>query len=66
MYGIKRVVFYYGKRASVFVGIRSGERHYVQVVWEELAARDKMLQVFVFGNRGNSLPVLHARRFKGK
>jgi hypothetical protein len=35
--------FYYGKRvANVFVGMREVEKpQYVQVVWEELVARDK-------------------------
>ena len=41
MYGIKRVVFYYGKRGGECVyRDASGERQYVQVVWEE-CARDK-------------------------
>lgn len=67
MYGIKRVVFYYGKRvANVFVGVRSGERQYVQVVWEEwlqgikgvtgscLAIAGTRLPCFTLGGKGQS------------
>lgn len=37
--------------ANVFVGVRSGERQYVQIVWEEWLQGIKMLQARVWQSR---------------